>query len=213
MGASTSAAPSRRTSEGAARRRSSRRSPTSRWARGSSRRCRSATTSSAWSRAARLAATRRRLGRSGSRTRRWWRRRGARRRAETETQWRTSAFGTGTGRRDWRWTRNRPSSGLSGRRSWTNRMRSKRAHRPYSVERASRDIARGLLLLGTACGLGSEHAFYLSGWAHREEVWGLKKDDKQTARWFRKMQGCSIKNSSPAWRDDAAKWLREHPTA
>ncbi|EOD14541.1 hypothetical protein EMIHUDRAFT_196929 [Emiliania huxleyi CCMP1516] len=77
----------------------------------------------------------------------------------------------------------------------------------------ARDTARGLLLLGTACGLGSEHACYLSGWGHRHEKWGLKKDDKQTARWFRKMQGCSTTDTSQACRDDAAKWLREHPSA
>ena len=63
------------------------------------------------------------------------------------------------------------------------------------AEGVARGTARGLLLLGTACGLGSEHACYTSGWGHRRGTWGLKKDDKQTARWFRKMQGCSITDS------------------
>ena len=80
-------------------------------------------------------------------------------------------------------------------------------------EGLARDLSRGLLLIGAACALGSEHACYVSGWGQRQGAWGLKKDDKQTARWFRKMQGCSIKNTTQACRDDAAKWLREHPSA
>lgn len=74
----------------------------------------------------------------------------------------------------------------------------------------SRDTARGHFMLGAACALGAEHACYLKGWGHQFGVWGLKKDDKQVARWFRKMPGCSVKNSAIA-RETAAKWLREHP--
>ena len=76
----------------------------------------------------------------------------------------------------------------------------------------SRDTARGHFMLGAACALGAEHACYLKGWGHQFGQWGLKRDDKQVARWFRKMPGCSIKNSAIA-REMAAKWLREHPDA
>jgi len=72
-----------------------------------------------------------------------------------------------------------------------------------------RDTARGHFMLGAGCALGAEHACYLKGFGHQLGLWGLKKDDKQATRWFRKMPGCSVKNSAGN-REKAAKWLREH---
>ncbi|EOD04748.1 hypothetical protein EMIHUDRAFT_105678 [Emiliania huxleyi CCMP1516] len=75
------------------------------------------------------------------------------------------------------------------------------------------DTARGLVMLGQAIGQGSEQACYWMGRIHQRGCHGLKMDDKQVARWFRKMPGCSFKNGSADSRDNATKWLREHPSA
>ena len=66
----------------------------------------------------------------------------------------------------------------------------------------ARDTARGLILLGQAAALGSEHACYLIGWGHYHGRFTLGKDDAETSRWFRRMPSCRSKDSSDVCRDD-----------
>lgn len=75
------------------------------------------------------------------------------------------------------------------------------------------DKLRGLIMLTHAAALGAEHGCYLLGMAHRDGSWGVRQSDKEASRWYGKMAGCTLQNSSHACRDDAAGWLREHPTA
>ena len=75
-----------------------------------------------------------------------------------------------------------------------------------------KDAPRGLVMLGQAAALGSEHACYLLGWAHRYGRYSLKQDEQEATRWFAKMASCEIKNSRDEYRE-AAAWLREHPAS
>ena len=68
-------------------------------------------------------------------------------------------------------------------------------------------------MLAQAAALGSQHACFLIGSAHKHGRHGADKDDAETTRWFRKMQSCAVKNTSEKNREMAAKWLREHPAA
>jgi TPR repeat protein len=76
----------------------------------------------------------------------------------------------------------------------------------------TKDVPTGLLLLGRASGLGSEHACYLMGWYHvREERFcGLPKDVQATRKWYLKMATASTRDSPQSVRDEVATWLREN---
>ncbi len=78
----------------------------------------------------------------------------------------------------------------------------------HGVERSDR---RGLIMLGEAAGLGSEHACGLLGNANAEGRHGFDQDPQEATRWYREMEKCGIRNGSEAGRERAAAWLREHP--
>lgn len=64
---------------------------------------------------------------------------------------------------------------------------------------------------GASRGMDAEHACYLLGWCHQTEKYGLKNDPDAIRKWYRRMQRCSIKNSTVKFRELAQTWLRENP--
>ena len=74
-----------------------------------------------------------------------------------------------------------------------------------------RSPSRGLIMLGAAAALGSEHACGILGRANAEGSDGLEQDAQEATRWYRKMQKCDIRNSNAEDRERAAAWLRDHP--
>ena len=74
-----------------------------------------------------------------------------------------------------------------------------------------RNPGRGLIMLGVASALGSEHACAILGRANAEGRHGLEKNPQEATRWYRDMQKCDIRNSNAEDRERAAAWLREHP--
>ena len=51
-------------------------------------------------------------------------------------------------------------------------------------------------------------ACYILGRAHEHGVYLLCKDATKAAKWYRKMQSCSIQNCTQEGRDQAAAFLR-----
>ena len=78
----------------------------------------------------------------------------------------------------------------------------------WGVERSN---IRGAIMLTAAAGKGSEHACGILGYANAEGRFGLDKDPQEATRWYREMQQCDLRNSSEAYREKAAAWLRDHP--
>jgi len=74
-----------------------------------------------------------------------------------------------------------------------------------------RSPSRGLIMLGAAAALGSEHACAVLGWANAEGCFGLEKNPQEATRWYREMQTCDSCHTSEAYHEKAAAWLREHP--
>lgn len=72
-----------------------------------------------------------------------------------------------------------------------------------------KNVFRGTCMLAQAAALGSQHACFLLGSAHKHGRHGADKDDAEATRWFRKMQGCQIKDSGEASHKEAGEWLRE----
>ena len=63
-------------------------------------------------------------------------------------------------------------------------------------------------MIGQAAALGVEHACYILGHGHNHELYLLCKDATKAAKWYRKMQSCSIQNCPQEGRDQAAMFLR-----
>ena len=76
---------------------------------------------------------------------------------------------------------------------------------------AERSPSRGLIMLGAAAALGSEHACAILGRANVEARYGLDKNPQEATRWYREMQKCDTRNSVKEDRERAAAWLRDHP--
>ena len=74
----------------------------------------------------------------------------------------------------------------------------------------TKDAPTGLLLLGRASGLGSEHACYVMGHYHVRGFGGLSKDVQATRKWYLKMATASTCDSPQSARDEVATWLREN---
>ena len=74
-----------------------------------------------------------------------------------------------------------------------------------------RNPGRGLIMLGVASALGSEHACAILGRANAEGRHGLEKNPQEATRWYREMQTCDRFQTTQAYRERAAAWLREHP--
>ena len=70
---------------------------------------------------------------------------------------------------------------------------------------------RGLIMIGVAAGMGSEHACGVLGHANARGIGGIDKDPQEATRWFREMQKCDQRDSGSAAREEAAAWLHEHP--
>ena len=75
----------------------------------------------------------------------------------------------------------------------------------------AQNLSRGLVLLGQAAGMGSEHACYLLGWSHRRARNGLDKDPREIRKWFRLMASCAVKDTDEENRKEAQQWLRANP--
>ena len=71
--------------------------------------------------------------------------------------------------------------------------------------------SRGLIMLGVAATLGSEHACGLLGWSNAEGRYGLEQNPEEATRWYREMRKCDVRNSVEKIRKKAAAWLSEHP--
>ena len=72
-------------------------------------------------------------------------------------------------------------------------------------------ISRGLITMGAAATLGSEHACGILGLASADGIFGLDKNPQEATRWYREMQNCTCRNTTEDHREMAAAWLREHP--
>ena len=78
-------------------------------------------------------------------------------------------------------------------------------------EGTPRDEVEALVLVGRATGLGSAHACFSLGFYHERGALGLRKDPKETIRWYRKSQACATQDMSETARKMVADWLRDHP--
>jgi len=84
------------------------------------------------------------------------------------------------------------------------------AHALMYGDGVTKDVSTGLLLLGRASGLGSEHAHYKIGFYHQHGSHGLSEDVQAARKWYLKMPTASIRNSPQGTRDTVATWLREN---
>ena len=75
----------------------------------------------------------------------------------------------------------------------------------------ARDDSRALVLISRATGLGSAHACYVLGFYYERGALGLRKDLKETGRWYRKSQASAVQDASEVTRQKVADWLRDHP--
>ena len=78
-------------------------------------------------------------------------------------------------------------------------------------EGVERSQSRGLIMLGAAAALGSEHACGILGYANAEGGLGLDKDPQEAMRWYREVQKCGPRDSNDRLCEKAAAWLRDHP--
>ena len=76
------------------------------------------------------------------------------------------------------------------------------------VERSS---SRGLIMMGAAATMGSEHACGILGLANEAGLHGVDKNPQEATRWYREMQKCDRRDSVEVIREKAATWLSEHP--
>ena len=76
------------------------------------------------------------------------------------------------------------------------------------VERSS---SRGLIMMGAAATMGSEHACGILGLANETGLHGVDKNPQEATRWYREMQKCDRRDSVEVIREKAATWLSEHP--
>ena len=76
------------------------------------------------------------------------------------------------------------------------------------VERSS---SRGLIMMGAAATMGSEHACGILGLANEAGLHGVDKSPQEATRWYREMQKCDRRDSVEVIREKAAAWLSEHP--
>jgi len=74
-----------------------------------------------------------------------------------------------------------------------------------------RNHTRGIAMISVAATLGSEHACSVLGWANECGHHGFDKNPSEATRWYQEMKKCVCKDSVDAYRERAAKWLREHP--
>lgn len=74
-----------------------------------------------------------------------------------------------------------------------------------------RNHVRGIMMITIAATLGSEHACSVLGWANECGHHGFNKDPEGATLWYKKMQKAPCRDSVDAYRERAAKWLREHP--
>ena len=79
----------------------------------------------------------------------------------------------------------------------------------WNARGVEKNVFRGTCMLAQAAALGSQHACFLLGSAHKHGRHGADKDDAETTRWFRKMQGCQFKDSGETALKEAGEWLRE----
>ena len=71
-----------------------------------------------------------------------------------------------------------------------------------------RSPSRGLIMLGAAATLGSEHACAILGQANAEGHYGFDKDPQEATRWYREMKKCDRIRTTEEYREKAAAWLR-----
>ena len=74
-----------------------------------------------------------------------------------------------------------------------------------------RSQSRGLIMLGAAATLGSEHASAILGWANADGRHGLEQNPQEAMRWYREVQKCGPRDSNDRLCEKAAAWLRDHP--
>ena len=75
-----------------------------------------------------------------------------------------------------------------------------------------KDVPTGLVMVGQAAALGSEHACCLLGHAYKLGKFGLPKDAAKATKWYKRMSSCCVtRNAADCAREEAAKWLAEHP--
>jgi len=74
-----------------------------------------------------------------------------------------------------------------------------------------RSTSRGISMISMGAALGSEHAWGLLGRANAEGIFGFDKNPQEATRFYREMQKCECRDSTPATRERAAAWLLEHP--
>jgi len=67
-----------------------------------------------------------------------------------------------------------------------------------------RSDTRGLIMLGAAATLGSEHACAILAEANAKGLWGLEQNPQEATRWYREMQKCDYRDSD--LREKAAAW-------
>lgn len=70
-----------------------------------------------------------------------------------------------------------------------------------------RNVPRGLILLGRASELGSEHACYVLGWSYMNGYHNLGEDKTEARVWFQKMQTCGLYDSSDKCRTEAKEYV------
>ena len=73
-----------------------------------------------------------------------------------------------------------------------------------------KDQSRGLVMLGQAMQMGSDHACYVLGWAFQHGRYGMKRDPAEALVWYKKLLATKEDHCSQATRDKAAEFVREH---
>jgi TPR repeat protein len=69
------------------------------------------------------------------------------------------------------------------------------------------------MLLGDAAGRGSKYACYTLGRAYAHGRWGFPKDETMARRYYSRVASAAIDDCSGDAKEEAAKWLSEHPAA
>ena len=72
---------------------------------------------------------------------------------------------------------------------------------------------RGAMLMGDAARCGSQYACYKLGRAYAKGRWGFPKDEKMARRYYSMVSSVAIDDCTDGGKEEAAKWLREHPAA
>jgi TPR repeat protein len=74
----------------------------------------------------------------------------------------------------------------------------------------AQDVPAGLVLLGRAIALGSQHAHYLLGRYHQFGSHGLKRDTQAARKWYVKFGTAPSGDASHTTQEIVAAWLREN---